>query len=215
LLQDGEGRGKGGAFVDFARPVGPETLRLDGALRVKGRAMRVELAKSKPKPRPAPGAKGDEDEQAAEPQNKRAKREEAEEGPKEAYDDSQTLFVGSLPTGATEAQLRSAFPGVARVRLPVGRDGSHRGRAYLDFESKEARDAALALAEPRVLGLAVVLSEPKPREKGKSLKVPVAAAPNTAAAVAVAASAPVKATALMPPSLSRMQKRQRVNLKPE
>lgn len=208
MLKDSEGKGKGGAFVDFTKNIGPEVLKLDSVLKVRGRAMRIEFAKSKAKPRVRgeggeDGERGEEEREAKEPENKRAKKEEAGEE-QQPYDDSKTLFVGSLAPDATEEAVAAAFEGVVRVRLVRNKDGSHRGRAYVDFASVEARDAALQRGEARVGTTAATVSQPKPRDKGRSLKVPQ---PHPAPAGPSPMGRP---TVLLPPSLARLRQKQQV-----
>jgi RNA recognition motif-containing protein len=207
ILKTAEGQGKGGAFVDFVQNIPLSIVSLDGTLRVKGRLMRIEVAKNKTGARKekekeearnnnnneegggdaeqggrkhADAPKRDDHVDVGEPSHKRVKDNAGhaveQEAPHESYDDSKTVFVDSVPASANDEHLKLLFAEkcgpVSGVRLMMRPDGSHRGRAYVDFETKESRDKALQLnGEITFEGTVLRCLEPKPREKGKSLKV--------------------------------------------
>lgn len=233
VLQSREGRGKGGAFVEFVRNLAPDTIKLDGIVQVKGRPMKVEFAKTKKLGQRLKEAAATDDGNAPEPVQKRVKvdAEHAADGDggasaptssssssssshsasAVAYDDSRTVFVGSIMAGATEVQVRDQMEAlcgpVVGVRLTKSSSHIHGGKAYVDFVTAEAREKALSLSgKLAILDHPVIISAPKPREKGKSLKGTTATgfgaapAPTTAA---VSSATPKAAVSLVPPSLAR------------
>jgi RNA recognition motif-containing protein len=216
--------GKGQAFVEFQRPLAPDTIKLDGLIQVKGRVMKVEFAKPKAKHSKKDGREEESSAGAAatahEPHQKRARLDlgtdasvAAASAPSSSatsgdaapaavdYDDSRTVYVGSIAAGATEAKIREQMESlcgpVITIRLVKGHDGAeHKGKAYVDFATSEAREKALALSgKLAILDKPVLISVPKPRQKGKSLK--------GTGFVTAAPSKPV--ASLVPTNIARMQ----------
>lgn len=221
VLRKSDGTSKGGAFVEFRSNLAPDTVKLDGIMQVKGRSIKVEIAKPKNSkggqhrsheaeggPTPARPQSP-----AREPVQKRVKVDLEGEAPAapdapaaaaEAYDDSRTVFVGSIAVGASEAMVRDQFEAlcgpVLKVRLvsKVHTGGAAQpGKAYVDFATAEARAAALLLSgKLAILDRPVLVSQPKPRDKGKSLKgTGFSSTPD-----------PKPVATLVPPSLARKRK---------
>ncbi|XP_073445414.1 nucleolin [Dendrobates tinctorius] len=57
--------------------------------------------------------------------------------------DSRTLFVKNLPYSTGAEELLKIFENAKDVRLPVGKDGSSKGIAYVEFNSEEEANQAI------------------------------------------------------------------------
>ena len=81
------------------------------------------------------------------------------------------LFVGNMPYGATEADLRSHFSAVAppsQIVVPVDREtGRPRGFAFVEFlERSHAEEAISRFNQQPFMGRPLSVSEARPREAG-------------------------------------------------
>lgn len=81
------------------------------------------------------------------------------------------LFVGNMPYGATEADLRAHFSAVgppSQVVLPVDREtGRPRGFAFVEFlERAHAEQAIQRFNQQPFMGRPLSVSEARPREAG-------------------------------------------------
>ena len=81
------------------------------------------------------------------------------------------LFVGNMPYGATEADLRSHFSAVAppsQIVLPVDREtGRPRGFAFVEFlDRAHAEEAINRFNQQPFMGRPLSVSEARPREAG-------------------------------------------------
>jgi cold-inducible RNA-binding protein len=81
------------------------------------------------------------------------------------------LFVGNMPYGATEADLRAHFGAVgqpSQVVLPVDRDtGRPRGFAFVEFLDRAmAEEAINRFNQQPFMGRTLSVSEARPREAG-------------------------------------------------
>lgn len=82
-----------------------------------------------------------------------------------------TIYIGNLSFQATEEDLREVFAEygkVSRVSLPIDREtGKKRGFAFVEMETDEAEDAAIAdLNGAEWLGRELKVNKAKPRESG-------------------------------------------------
>lgn len=80
------------------------------------------------------------------------------------------LFVGNMPYGATEADLRSHFAGVgepSQIVIPVDREtGRPRGFAFVEFQDRAVAEAAIAkFNQQPFMGRSLSVSEARPREE--------------------------------------------------
>jgi cold-inducible RNA-binding protein len=81
------------------------------------------------------------------------------------------LFVGNMPYGATEADLRSHFTAVAppsQIVLPVDREtGRPRGFAFVEYQERShAEEAIQRFNQQPFMGRPLSVSEARPREAG-------------------------------------------------
>lgn len=81
------------------------------------------------------------------------------------------LFVGNMPYGATEADLRAHFSAVgppSQVVLPVDRDtGRPRGFAFVEYLDRAlAEEAINRFNQQPFMGRSLSVSEARPREAG-------------------------------------------------
>jgi cold-inducible RNA-binding protein len=81
------------------------------------------------------------------------------------------LFVGNMPYGATEADLRAHFSGVgepSQIVIPVDRDtGRPRGFAFVEFNERSAAEEAInRFNQQPFMGRTLSVSEARPREAG-------------------------------------------------
>ena len=81
------------------------------------------------------------------------------------------LFVGNMPYGATEADLRSHFSQVgqpSQVVLPVDREtGRPRGFAFVEFQDRAIAEQAIQrFNQQPFMGRPLSVSEARPREAG-------------------------------------------------
>ena len=81
------------------------------------------------------------------------------------------LFVGNMPYGATEADLRTHFSAVgppSQVVLPVDRDtGRPRGFAFVEYLDRAmAEEAINRFNQQPFMGRSLSVSEARPREAG-------------------------------------------------
>jgi len=81
------------------------------------------------------------------------------------------LFVGNMPYGATEADLRSHFSQVgqpSQVVLPVDREtGRPRGFAFVEFQDRAVAEQAISkFHQQPFMGRPLSVSEARPREAG-------------------------------------------------
>jgi cold-inducible RNA-binding protein len=80
------------------------------------------------------------------------------------------LFVGNMPYGATEADLRAHFSGVgepSQVVIPVDREtGRPRGFAFVEFQDRGVAETAVAkFNQQPFMGRSLSVSEARPREE--------------------------------------------------
>jgi cold-inducible RNA-binding protein len=80
------------------------------------------------------------------------------------------LFVGNMPYGATEADLRAHFSGVgepSQIVIPVDREtGRPRGFAFVEFQDRAVAEAAVArFNQQPFMGRSLSVSEARPREE--------------------------------------------------
>ena len=80
------------------------------------------------------------------------------------------LFVGNMPYGATEADLRSHFASVgepSQVVIPVDREtGRPRGFAFVEYLERPLAEAAVqAFNQQPFMGRSLSVSEARPREE--------------------------------------------------
>ena len=81
------------------------------------------------------------------------------------------LFVGNMPYGATEADLRAHFSQVgqpSQVVLPVDREtGRPRGFAFVEFQDRAVAEQAISkFHQQPFMGRPLSVSEARPREAG-------------------------------------------------
>ena len=81
------------------------------------------------------------------------------------------LFVGNMPYGATEADLRAHFSGVgppSQIVIPVDREtGRPRGFAFVEFLDRAvAEEAITRFNQQPFMGRTLSVSEARPREAG-------------------------------------------------
>ncbi len=80
------------------------------------------------------------------------------------------LFIGNMPYGATEADLRAHFSSVgepSQVVIPVDRDTSRpRGFAFVEFQDRAVAEAAIGrFNQQPFMGRSLSVSEARPREE--------------------------------------------------
>lgn len=80
------------------------------------------------------------------------------------------LFVGNMPYGATEADLRTHFAGVgepSQVVIPVDREtGRPRGFAFVEYlDRAKAEEAVTRFNQQPFMGRSLSVSEARPREE--------------------------------------------------
>ena len=80
------------------------------------------------------------------------------------------LFVGNMPYGATEADLRAHFSGVgepSQIVIPVDREtGRPRGFAFVEFQDRGIAEAAVQrFNQQPFMGRSLSVSEARPREE--------------------------------------------------
>ena len=82
-----------------------------------------------------------------------------------------TMFVGNLPTDATEGEVRELFAEYGTVRnIKLATDvftGRCRGFGLVDMEGHEARAAIAALDGKMYKGNGLRVNEEKPKSKGR------------------------------------------------
>jgi RNA recognition motif-containing protein len=81
------------------------------------------------------------------------------------------LFVGNMPYGATEADLRAHFSGVgapSQIVIPVDREtGRPRGFAFVEFLDRAVAEEAInRFNQQPFMGRTLSVSEARPREAG-------------------------------------------------
>jgi len=81
------------------------------------------------------------------------------------------LFVGNMPYGATDAELRAHFSAVgapSQIVIPVDRDtGRPRGFAFVEYLDRAMAEAAIAkFNQQPFMGRTLSVSEARPREAG-------------------------------------------------
>ena len=81
------------------------------------------------------------------------------------------LFVGNMPYGATEADLRAHFSGVgepSQIVIPVDREtGRPRGFAFVEFLDRGIAESAInRFNQQPFMGRTLSVSEARPREAG-------------------------------------------------
>lgn len=81
------------------------------------------------------------------------------------------LFVGNMPYGATDADLRAHFSAVgppSQIVIPVDRDtGRPRGFAFVEYLDRSVAEAAIArFNQQPFMGRTLSVSEARPREAG-------------------------------------------------
>jgi cold-inducible RNA-binding protein len=81
------------------------------------------------------------------------------------------LFVGNMPYGATEADLRAHFAGVgapSQIVIPVDREtGRPRGFAFVEFLDRAVAEQAIErFNQQPFMGRSLSVSEARPREAG-------------------------------------------------
>ncbi len=80
------------------------------------------------------------------------------------------LFVGNMPYGATEADLRAHFSGVgapSQIVIPVDREtGRPRGFAFVEFIDRAVAEEAInRFNQQPFMGRSLSVSEARPREE--------------------------------------------------
>jgi len=80
------------------------------------------------------------------------------------------LFVGNMPYGATEADLRAHFAAVgepSQIAIPVDRDtGRPRGFAFVEYQDRAlAEEAINRFNQQPFMGRSLSVSEARPREE--------------------------------------------------
>ena len=80
------------------------------------------------------------------------------------------LFVGNMPYGATEADLRTHFSAVgepSQIVIPVDREtGRPRGFAFVEFQERDMAEAAVSrFNQQPFMGRSLSVSEARPREE--------------------------------------------------
>ena len=80
------------------------------------------------------------------------------------------LFVGNMPYGATEADLRAHFSGAgepSQIVIPVDREtGRPRGFAFVEFQDRAVAEAAVSrFNQQPFMGRSLSVSEARPREE--------------------------------------------------
>lgn len=80
------------------------------------------------------------------------------------------LFVGNMPYGATEADLRAHFAGAgdpSQVVIPVDREtGRPRGFAFVEYQDRGIAEAAISrFNQQPFMGRSLSVSEARPREE--------------------------------------------------
>jgi len=80
------------------------------------------------------------------------------------------LFVGNMPYGATEADLRAHFSGVgnpSQIVIPVDRDtGRPRGFAFVEYTDRTMAEEAISRFNQQLfMGRTLSVSEARPREE--------------------------------------------------
>src|SRR6187200_2689628 len=80
------------------------------------------------------------------------------------------LFVGNMPYGATEADLRAHFSAVgdpSQIVIPVDREtGRPRGFAFVEFQERDLAEAAISRFDQQpFMGRSLSVSEARPREE--------------------------------------------------
>jgi cold-inducible RNA-binding protein len=80
------------------------------------------------------------------------------------------LFVGNMPYGATEADLRTHFSAVgqpSQIVIPVDREtGRPRGFAFVEYLEREMAEAAISrFNQQPFMGRSLSVSEARPREE--------------------------------------------------
>ena len=80
------------------------------------------------------------------------------------------LFVGNMPYGATDADLRAHFSGVAepsQIVIPVDREtGRPRGFAFVEYADRAKAEEAIArFNQQPFMGRSLSVSEARPREE--------------------------------------------------
>ncbi len=82
-----------------------------------------------------------------------------------------TIFVGNLPTDATEDEVRELFSQHGKVRkLELPRDifsGRNKGFAFIDMEGHEARAAMSGLDGKPFKDKMLKVRDEKPKSKGR------------------------------------------------
>ena len=83
------------------------------------------------------------------------------------------LFVGNMPYGATEADLRTHFSGVgepSQIVIPVDREtGRPRGFAFVEYLDRALAEAAVSrFNQQPFMGRSLSVSEARPREERSS-----------------------------------------------
>jgi len=80
------------------------------------------------------------------------------------------LFVGNMPYGATEADLRTHFSDVgppSQIVIPVDREtGRPRGFAFVEYQERPMAEAAISRFDQQpFMGRSLSVSEARPREE--------------------------------------------------
>lgn len=80
------------------------------------------------------------------------------------------LFVGNMPYGATEADLRAHFSSVgepSQIVIPVDREtGRPRGFAFIEYQDRQIAEAAVSkFNQQPFMGRSLSVSEARPREE--------------------------------------------------
>ncbi|XP_067671550.1 nucleolin-like isoform X2 [Haliotis asinina] len=131
-------------YVDLADPSDFDAAVALSGNSIEGQEIRIEKAKEKQKSG-STGSRQDED--------------------------RRTLFVKNLADSVTEAMLKDMFEDIDSIRMPSNEDGSHRGFAYIVFDTAEQATTALEEKQGEDLeGQAIYLD--RPRQKGNSFKSP-------------------------------------------
>jgi len=176
-----EALSKGIAWITF---VSEESVQ--AALKFNGkpyndRILKVNLASEKPPAKPA-GKQADEKD-SQRPRgggDKRKKEEQEEDGAAKAsnkaprgasFDMKLTVVAKGLPYDLAEKQIKKDFSTdcgeIASLRMPVNDGGTHRGVAFITFQTKEAVEIALGFSGSPYSGRTITVERAKQVDKGK------------------------------------------------
>lgn len=86
--------------------------------------------------------------------------------------DKKKLYVGNIPWGVEEHELRERFEQfgtVYSIHMPTDREtGKFRGFAFIEMDEADANNAAKALHESDFGGRTIVVNEARPKQRQSS-----------------------------------------------